>query len=324
MNADGTIVEVDIGALAQNVMQDANHRFVSDTEKAAWNGAYEQATGYTDQKIAALINGAPSTLDTLKEIADAMAENEEVVDALEAAMGTKANQSELDTHTGNNTVHITATERQSWNSKQTTTGNTANNTVTFTSGDATNPTAWTDVALLTSGEKHSSLFAKISTMFKNVRYLYKLLGTGSIPAALGTDIIAALNKLNTNLNGKAPASHTHAWGAITGKPSTFTPSSHTHDDRYYTESEVNTRINNVKIKRKTVTKSINGDYVTFSRAETGIPEAAYILDINIMRSETYGYHFVIGHGTDSGGTTFAYLDGAVSANVQFHIHYAII
>ena len=78
-------------------------------------------------------------------------------------------------------------------------GDTAENTVTFTSGDATNPTAWTDVALLSSEEKHSSLFAKISTMFKNIRYLYKLLGTGSIPAALGTDIIAALNALNTNL-----------------------------------------------------------------------------------------------------------------------------
>lgn len=78
-------------------------------------------------------------------------------------------------------------------------GDTAENTVTFTSGDAEEPTAWTDVSLLTSGEKHSSFLTKISTMFKNIRYLYKLLGTGSIPAALGTDIIAAINSLNTNL-----------------------------------------------------------------------------------------------------------------------------
>ena len=32
------------------------------------------------------------------------------------------------------------------------------------------------------------------------------------------------------------------WGEITGKPSTFTPSSHTHDDRYYTESEVDSKL----------------------------------------------------------------------------------
>lgn len=33
-----------------------------------------------------------------------------------------------------------------------------------------------------------------------------------------------------------------AWGNVTGKPSTFTPSSHTHDDRYYTESEVDSKL----------------------------------------------------------------------------------
>lgn len=32
------------------------------------------------------------------------------------------------------------------------------------------------------------------------------------------------------------------WSDITGKPSSFPPSTHTHDDRYYTESEVNTKL----------------------------------------------------------------------------------
>ena len=32
-----------------------------------------------------------------------------------------------------------------------------------------------------------------------------------------------------------------AWGNVSGKPSTFSPSAHTHDDRYYTESESDTR-----------------------------------------------------------------------------------
>jgi hypothetical protein len=49
------------------------------------------ANKYTDTKIAALINGAPTTLDTLKEIADAMAENDNVVSALNEAIGDKAN-----------------------------------------------------------------------------------------------------------------------------------------------------------------------------------------------------------------------------------------
>ena len=32
------------------------------------------------------------------------------------------------------------------------------------------------------------------------------------------------------------------WSEINGKPSTFTPSSHTHDDRYYTETEIDTKL----------------------------------------------------------------------------------
>lgn len=50
----------------------------------------ELSKQYTDQKVGQLVNGAPETLDTLKEIADAMAQNKNVVDALNAAIGTKA------------------------------------------------------------------------------------------------------------------------------------------------------------------------------------------------------------------------------------------
>lgn len=56
---------------------------------------YDASKTYTDTRIADLINGAPTTLDTLGEIADAMAENKTVVDALNDAIGTK-----IDTVTG--------------------------------------------------------------------------------------------------------------------------------------------------------------------------------------------------------------------------------
>ena len=80
--------------------------------KAYADGTYMQATGYTDAKIADLINGAPSTLDTLGEIADAMADNEGVVGALEAAIGNKASEAELQAHASNGNVHITRSERE--------------------------------------------------------------------------------------------------------------------------------------------------------------------------------------------------------------------
>jgi len=84
-------------------------------ERTAWDESYQNAVAYTDQQIAALINGAPETLDTLKEIADAMEQNKSVVEALNNAIGTKANQAEFNSHESNTTVHITAAERKKWN-----------------------------------------------------------------------------------------------------------------------------------------------------------------------------------------------------------------
>ena len=69
--------------------------------------------------------------------------------------------------------------------------------VTFDSGDTANPTAWKNVATLTSKEKHSSLFSKISTMFNNVRYLYKILGTTDI-STLGT-VTQAISTIKGNI-----------------------------------------------------------------------------------------------------------------------------
>lgn len=44
--------------------------------------------------------------------------------------------------------------------------------------------------------------------------------------------------LNTLISGKSDTGHVHTWESITGKPVTFAPSAHYHDDRYYTETEV--------------------------------------------------------------------------------------
>jgi len=69
---------------------------VSTAQQNAIDAAYQQSTGYTDKKIADLIGGAPMTLDTLGEIADAMADNADVVAALDIAIGKKANEAEME------------------------------------------------------------------------------------------------------------------------------------------------------------------------------------------------------------------------------------
>lgn len=76
------------------------------------NNAITESKNYTDEKIASLINGAPTTLDTLAEIAEAMAENEDVVSALDAAIGTKAPLSDLTSHTSNKSNPHEVTKEQ--------------------------------------------------------------------------------------------------------------------------------------------------------------------------------------------------------------------
>ena len=53
------------------------------------DAAYAKAISYTDNKIAALVNSAPATLDTLKELADAITSNQEVIDVLDTAISKK-------------------------------------------------------------------------------------------------------------------------------------------------------------------------------------------------------------------------------------------
>ena len=87
-------------------------------------------------------------------------------------------------------------------------GDTSDTTVAFASSDTpdVDASAWESVAKLTSGEKHTSLFTKVSQMFKNVRYLYKMLGSTDISSIGGGTVTGAissqnedLSQLNTNL-----------------------------------------------------------------------------------------------------------------------------
>ena len=57
--------------------------------------ADKATTSYVDTKVANLVNSAPTTLDTLGEVATAIQNNESVVSALNSAIGNKANASDV-------------------------------------------------------------------------------------------------------------------------------------------------------------------------------------------------------------------------------------
>lgn len=90
----------------------------ADTEGSA-DTALAEAKSYTDTKVSALVNGAPETLDTLGELASAMQDNDDAIAALETIAASKANASDLTSHTGNSTIHITSAERTKWNAAKT-------------------------------------------------------------------------------------------------------------------------------------------------------------------------------------------------------------
>lgn len=113
------------------------------TASAGTNTTQIATTAFVQTAVSNLVNSAPETLDTLGEIADALKDNADIVDVLNESIATKANASDLTSHTSNTTAHITATERTNWNdanSKKHTHSNKSildNTTASYTTSDKT-------------------------------------------------------------------------------------------------------------------------------------------------------------------------------------------
>lgn len=126
---------------------------VGADESGSASKALTNAKAYTDASIANLINGAPTTLDTLGEIAAAMSDNQSVVEALNSAIGSKANASDLISHTDNTSNPHNVTKSQVG------LGNVPN---VSTNDQTPSYTESTSLAKLSSGEKLYVAFGKIS------------------------------------------------------------------------------------------------------------------------------------------------------------------
>lgn len=86
------------------------------------------------------------------------------------------------------------------------TADTKDNTVSFASNDAENPSSFENVELLQSGEKHYSILRKISTMFKNVRRLISLMGNVDISTIGDGTVTGAISEQNKNFEKHSLAS----------------------------------------------------------------------------------------------------------------------
>ena len=90
------------------------------------------------------------------------------------------------------------------------------------------------------------------------------------------------------------------WSDITGRPSSFPPSSHTHDDRYYTEAEINNKLNGKANSSHSHTKSEitdfpaslknpNGLTISFNGTSQGIYDGSSAKNINITAGAVGAY-----------------------------------
>lgn len=70
----------------------------------------------------------------------------------------------------------------------------------------------------------------------------KQLSTNDYTTAEKTKLAGIAEGAEVNVQANWTETNTASDAYIKNKPSTFTPSSHTHDDRYYTESEMNTKL----------------------------------------------------------------------------------
>lgn len=91
----------------------------------------------------------------------------------------------------------------------------------------------------------------------------------------------ASNTLTTNITGNAASASSVDWGNVSGKPSTFAPSAHNHNDLYYQKSEVDSKLsgkaNSSHTHAAADITSVNASAITGVIASANLP--SYVDDV---------------------------------------------
>jgi hypothetical protein len=194
---------------ASIITQDSMNRFVTDADKATWNGKASTSVVTTGT------NGLMSAADKTK---------------LDGVASGANNYSHPTNHPPSiitqdaNNRFVTDTEKSTWNGKQATLG--------FTPKNVAKKGVSNGYADLDANAKIPD--ARISSTFVTQSQL----GT----AGYGDMTKAAYDSDGDGKVNSAMIADSAPWSGVTGKPSTFPPSTHNHDDMYYTESEVDLKL----------------------------------------------------------------------------------
>lgn len=312
---------------------DSNTRHVTDSEKANWNA--KPTTTDVDNRIKALIGAAPTSLDTLKELADALNNDPNFAANIINQLGQKAplvhNHDTIYSKLGHTHDDRYYTESEC-NSKflgKSEKASSASSADTVNWAGITNkPSTFTPSTHIHDDRYYTASEADnrfLKTYMGNVSDfnlcintgIYNVSGTGIpnapiagtiygslevIPRANSiTDVIQRLStsggELFTRFYGNDSigwrpwvktfnSMNKPTWNDIDSKPSSFTPSSHNHDDRYYTETEVNTQLS-TKVSCSdytltTITKNlkVGTDWIDVGISGSNLETGSYVVQIS--------------------------------------------
>lgn len=166
-----------------------------------------------DAKFDAIIGeGASETLDTIGEISAAITTNKGILDTLNSAIGNKVNTSDFNSHANDTTKHVGDTDRTNWNAAKT-----------------------------HADSAHAPINAEVNqNAFSNIS-----VGSTTIAADSKTDTLTLVGSNVTltpdETNDKVTIGITkdNVIAALGYEPPT---SSHSHDDKYYTEEEIDATV----------------------------------------------------------------------------------
>ena len=100
---------------AVNSSESTNPIHIQPGERAEWNA--KATTKYVDDAVAGLVNSAPEALNTLNELAAALGNDENFATTVATQIGEKAIQADFVAHRDDGDVHISISERSTWNNK---------------------------------------------------------------------------------------------------------------------------------------------------------------------------------------------------------------
>lgn len=201
-----TFEELPISDITQNAMYNISNAFTSDERfldggglnYGAGSNVYYTVNGKWDVLAASSVNGVKGNKESEYRQGNVNITPENIGALPEDGNAVSATKATQDSN-GNNIVETYRTK----------TGDTADNVVSFASGDSVNPTGWEDINVVESGETHGSLFRKISLAIKNLRYLYNMIGTADIAAIGDGTIKGAITGLNNNISWKLHAENSN-------------------------------------------------------------------------------------------------------------------